>query len=72
VIDQTGLTEQYLWIFDFRLGGKYREVQSNDFLLELGRWYDEGLQEMGVRLQPTKATLDNVIIDKLEKMPTEN
>ena len=55
-----------------------RDVESRiappqgDFLHTLASWHDEGLRKIGLRLKPTKAQLKNVIVEKLDKTPTEN
>jgi uncharacterized protein (TIGR03435 family) len=34
--------------------------------------YDEALAPLGLRLTPSKAALENVIIDHLDREPTEH
>jgi uncharacterized protein (TIGR03435 family) len=78
VVDRTGLLDSYLFSFDFypfgRLGedDKPLEPPSGDFFADLARHYDEALAPLGLRLTPSKLPLENVIIDQLDREPTEN
>jgi uncharacterized protein (TIGR03435 family) len=78
VVDRTGLDGPYLFSFDlYPLGpegedGKPLEPFSGDFLADLARHYNEALAPLGLRLTPSKLPLENVIIDHLDRTPTEN
>jgi len=78
VLDRTGLLDSYFFSFDFypfgKLGedGKPLEAPSGDFFADQARHYDEALAPLGLRLTPSKAALENVIIDHLDREPTEN
>jgi uncharacterized protein (TIGR03435 family) len=78
VIDTSGLIDSYLFSFDFhpfgKLGddGKPLERPSSDFITSFSQHLDEALAPLGLRLSLSKVPLDNVIIDHLDRQPTEN
>ena len=78
VVDRTGLAGVYLFTFDFylfgRLGedGKPLEPPTGDIFADLARNYGEALSPLGLRLTPSKVPLENIIIDRLDRRPTEN
>jgi len=78
VVDQTGLPGIYLFGFDFYLfGGRDRDGKRLEPLIgavedELPRWFAQGLEPLGIRFAPARLPLENVIIDHLDRVPTEN
>jgi uncharacterized protein (TIGR03435 family) len=78
VIDRTGLLDPYLFSFDFypfgRLDedGKPLEPPSSDFITDSSQHLNEALAPLGLRIALSKADLENVIIDHLDRQPTEN
>jgi len=78
VVDRTDLLDSYLFSFDFypfgKLDddGKSPDLPGGDFLANLARHYGEALAPLGLRLTPSKVALENVIIDHLDREPTEN
>ncbi len=78
VVDRTGLAGTYLFSFDFypfgKLGGDGNPLgpPTNDFFADLVRHYDDALAPIGLRLTPAKLPMENVIIDQLDRTPTEN
>lgn len=67
VIDKTGLTEKY----DFNL--QYDLEMPGGASNELGlSVFDAVQQQLGLRLVDSKATFDLVVIDHVERLPTEN
>jgi uncharacterized protein (TIGR03435 family) len=78
VLDRTGLLNTYSFSFDFYLFGKLGEdgkplePPTDDFPADVARHYGEALAPLGLLLTPSKAALENVIIDHLDREPTEN
>jgi uncharacterized protein (TIGR03435 family) len=78
VIDRTGLVDSYLFSFDvYPLGeldadGKSTDPPGGDFVAYLARHWDDGLAPLGLRLTLSKADLENVIVDHLDRQPTGN
>lgn len=69
VIDQTGLTGYYDIHIDI---GKYMP-QSGDGIPDIFSILSTGLQqELGLKLEAKKVTLDLLIVDRAEKVPSEN
>jgi uncharacterized protein (TIGR03435 family) len=78
VVDRTGLVGVYLFSFDFYLFGKLDEdgkplePPTGDFFMDQAYHYNEALAPLGLRLTPSKVLLENVVIDHLDRVPTEN
>lgn len=78
VVDRTGLLDSYLFSFDvypfgkFGEDGKPLEGPIVDFVADEARHYDDALAPLGLRLTLSKLPLENVIIDHLDREPTEN
>jgi uncharacterized protein (TIGR03435 family) len=78
VNDTTGLAGSYLFSFDFYpfgkqgADGKYVGLPTGDFLTSQAVRYDEALAPLGLRLTLSKMRLDNIIIDHIDRVPTEN
>jgi uncharacterized protein (TIGR03435 family) len=78
VIDETGLVGPYLFSFDYYPfgkrdeDGKLPEMPYDDLPTSFGLRYDEALAPLGLRLVRSKVPLENVIIDHLDRDPTEN
>jgi uncharacterized protein (TIGR03435 family) len=77
VIDQTGLKGIYAWSWNYYFAGGMDPdhhfqipTPSTDLPLNMGVWHDEGLQKDGLRLIPTTVPLENIVIDRLERIPT--
>lgn len=81
VLDKTGLTGRYDFRIEFTpnmagvppppvLAGPGPEVRPN--LSEMGNLVAAVREQLGLRLVASKATLDMLVIDKVEKVPTEN
>ncbi|MGB6941395.1 MAG: TIGR03435 family protein [Bryobacteraceae bacterium] len=78
VIDRTGLLDSYLFSFDFYpfgkldADGKPPEPPASDLITSYCQHLDEALAPLGLRVALSKADLENVIIDHLDRQPTEN
>ncbi len=78
VMDRTGLLDSYMFNFDFYpfgkldADGKPPEPLTGDFITGYTQHLDEALAPLGLRLTMSKADLENVIIDDLDRQPTEN
>ena len=78
VIDETALRDSYLFSFDIYPFGeldadeKPPEPPTSDFITDYSRHLDEALAPLGLRLKLSKAQLENLIIDRLDRRPTEN
>jgi len=82
VIDKTGLTGKYDFSLDFTLdmralgplpGGPAPGAGASDNAPDPGPDLAAAVeQELGLRLVPAKAKLDVLVIDKVEKVPTDN
>jgi uncharacterized protein (TIGR03435 family) len=68
VHDVTGLTDTYDIQVRYSLAGFQPEVAPDDDGMPLGALQ----QQLGLKLVPKKETLGLVVIDHLEKAPTEN
>jgi uncharacterized protein (TIGR03435 family) len=78
VVDRIGLDGTYLFSFDIypfgRMGedGTLEGLDGGDFIEFFGRHYDDALAPLGLRVTHSKAPLMNVIVDHLDRDPTEN
>jgi len=78
VLDQTGLTGKYDFTIDCNLSGippasPPQGQSSADSASEPGLALAAALQQqLGFRMVASEAKIDVVIIDKVEKIPTEN
>jgi uncharacterized protein (TIGR03435 family) len=78
VVDKTGLLGLYFFSFDFypfgKLGedGKPLEPPSSDFAAYETEHLDDALAPLGLRLALSKLPLEDVVIDHLDRIPTEN
>jgi uncharacterized protein (TIGR03435 family) len=65
VTDKTGLTGVYDFTFEFtpETGGPSNEI---------GQDIGAGVQQLGLRLVTMKGKIDMVVVDKMERVPTEN
>ena len=78
VVDQTGLTEHYDFTLDWRPGDdqfpnmpapqRAAAIAANDALPDLFTVFQ---QQLGLKLEATKALIDVLVIDQVSK-PTEN
>jgi uncharacterized protein (TIGR03435 family) len=62
VIDATGLTGKYDFVFESGREGAGADVVS----------YADALKALGLKLEPTKHTYDVLVVDHVERTPTEN
>jgi uncharacterized protein (TIGR03435 family) len=74
VLDKTGLTGKYDFSIDFKmdlraLGPPSAADDASDPGPDLAAAVE---QQLGLRLVPAKAKLDVLVIDKVEKVPTDN
>lgn len=67
-LDRTGLTGRY----DFALNYKGLVDPEKSVVLEVVRSRSEALDQLGLKLQLIKAPLDFVVVDHLERVPTDN
>jgi len=69
VIDKTGLTERYNIFLSYAplspQGGETPEFGLPDFFTALQK-------QLGLKLQPGKASLEVIVVDHMDQMPTEN
>jgi len=79
VVDRTGVKALYAWSWDYYMfGGRDSEFHalnpnpSTTYPLSVAAWHDEGLEKIGLRLTPTTVPLENIVIDQLNRTPTEN
>lgn len=79
VIDKTGLTGTYDFNVDFSRGGQPASVAGSDSPTPLADAKDDAglpfqiaIQSLGLRLQPAKLSVEIVVIDHIEKIPTAN
>ena len=68
-IDRTGLTGRYDFVLDYRHLVDATDEVSPSLRRNLR---PEALQQIGLKLAPLKAPLEFVVVDQLEKYPTEN
>ncbi len=76
VVDKTGLSGKY----DFKLyyagahypGGALPQFGRNGEPGVAPTLFDAIQQQLGLKLQSTKALLDTLVVDRLEKVPTDN
>jgi uncharacterized protein (TIGR03435 family) len=68
ILDRTGLTGRYHvrleWASEIRLNGGTAETP--------GPSLSDALNQLGLRLEPRKEPLDSVVVERAEKMPTDN
>src|ERR1700722_19122991 len=69
VFDATGLTGEYDLIAGWGVFGAHEGGDPNNWTYVTAA---EGLKKLGLKLESSKRTFDYVIIDKIEKTPTEN
>jgi len=69
VVDMTGI--QGLYDFDFRFAPDNEHAPS-DAPAERAGSIDDSLQRYGLKLEPRKAPMEILIVDRIEKAPTEN
>ena len=68
VVDKTGLTDQYQFTLRWT-----PEARVNGVLAEpTGPSLSEALQQLGLRLESRKESLDVVVVERAEKTPIEN
>jgi uncharacterized protein (TIGR03435 family) len=80
VTDKTGLTGTYDFNLDFSPNGQTSSAAapSSASGSPLGDLKDDlppfevAIQSLGLKLQPAKVMMDVVVIDHIEKVPTEN
>jgi len=70
VIDKTGLTERYNYVLSFapmspQAGASAPEFAPPDFFTAVQK-------QLGLKLEPGKDNLEVVVVDHMERMPTEN
>jgi uncharacterized protein (TIGR03435 family) len=70
VLDKTGLEGRY----EFSLAYKPDVLQADGGTAEFGPpdLFTAIQEQLGLRLTPTKASLSVVIVDQMDRMPTEN
>lgn len=76
IVDKTGLNGRY----DFRLeyagthfpGGAFPQPGADGQLAEAPNLFDAVQQQLGLKLQESKAPVDILVVDHVDKMPTEN
>ncbi len=71
VVDMTGLTGVYDFDFDNGRVGGGRGVSAEPGDDEIISAFD-GVKRLGLKLEPGKHTYDYIVIDHVEKVPTEN
>jgi uncharacterized protein (TIGR03435 family) len=77
VIDKTGLTGKYDFIIDFKMDlralGPLPGAAAGDNAPDPGPDLAAAVeQQLGLKLVSAKAKLDVLVIDKAEKVPTDN
>jgi uncharacterized protein (TIGR03435 family) len=65
VVDATGLTGEY--DFEINYGSSKRDPADPD-----AKRVVDGIKELGLKLEPVKHEFDYIVIDHLERVPTEN
>jgi uncharacterized protein (TIGR03435 family) len=70
VIDATGLTGKYDFVFESGREGNGRGTGPVSDADVIG--YADGLKALGLKLEPTKHTYDFLVVDHVERAPTEN
>jgi uncharacterized protein (TIGR03435 family) len=69
-LGRTGLAGRYDFVLDYRgLIEPTEQASPNRAIIELRR---EAIKQVGLQLQSVRAPLDFVVVDHLEKVPTEN
>lgn len=68
VSDKTGLTGDYNYTLDFTPTSPFSSPDSSTYLTI----FDAVREQLGLRLVSAKASLDVVVVDHLEKVPTDN
>ena len=69
VVDKTGLSGFFNFEFQFTSGNKRADPDSNDTGPSIFTAVEE---QLGLKLVPEKDTVDILIVDHVEKVPTEN
>ena len=76
VIDETGLKGKYDFDFDQGIAGGGRGGRGGDAPAPVGTPDEvtafQALRVLGLRLEPTKHTYEIIVIDHIERTPTEN
>lgn len=75
IIDKTGLNGRYDFEFDYADEGQIPKNGSRDSDLmdaSLQRIPDALQVQLGLKLKPSKLPLDTLVVDKIDKIPTEN
>jgi uncharacterized protein (TIGR03435 family) len=85
VVDQTGLDGTYHAILDFAAADNAalsqiprRTTASNEFAIDAvadrppGNSIFRAIENLGLKLEPRKGPVERLVIDHLEKVPTEN
>ncbi len=71
VLDKTGLTGKYDFLVRYELPGSLSS--SDKSLSNIPRTLEDAIEEqLGLKLHSTKATVDVVVVDRVNKTPTEN
>jgi uncharacterized protein (TIGR03435 family) len=65
VVDATGFTGEYDFVIDF--GSSKRDPADPD-----AKRIVDGVKELGLKLEPVKHEFDYIVIDHLDRVPTEN
>jgi uncharacterized protein (TIGR03435 family) len=73
IVDQTGLSEKFDYELNFTPPWRIPNEQSADTQLDMtGPTFLEALKDqLGLKLKPTRATIQALVIDHVEK-PSEN
>jgi uncharacterized protein (TIGR03435 family) len=70
VIDMTGLKGDYDFLLDYgRVGGRRSDPESTT--AEVISLVD-ALAQVGLKLEPSKRPFDYIVIDHVDRVPTEN
>ncbi len=73
MLDKTGLTGKYDFSIDFKMDLQGFGPPPADNAADPGPDLAAAVeQQLGLRLVPAKAKLDVLVIDKAEKVPTDN
>jgi uncharacterized protein (TIGR03435 family) len=69
VVNETGLTARYDFVFDSgRVGNREGPASADDEIVSP----IDAVQPLGLRLEPSKHTYDILVVDHVERTPTEN
>jgi uncharacterized protein (TIGR03435 family) len=69
VIDMTGLKGRYQLVLEVSLNDLQAEMDREQALLQR---FNDGLRKFGLELVRRKGPIETVVVDHVEKMPTEN